>query len=154
MKFESVKIFVIFCRQLFLLIRFNPSIADDKIDDPTMRRCIDFASQWGFESLKMANLFAYRATDPREMKAATKPIGRLNDDRLIMLTHDATLIVACWGNDGSYLDRDKEVIDILNYHKHKTDCFGLNKSGQPKHPLYLAKNTKLKNLSMSQAGII
>lgn len=137
-----------------LFIGLNPSIADAKIDDPTMRRCIDFAKQWGFESLKMANLFAYRATDPSAMKSSAMPVGELNDYKIASLARDATLIVACWGNDGLFLGRDKQVFDMLNPYKAKIDCFGLTKIGQPKHPLYLPKNTPLKNLHMSLAGTI
>ena len=69
-----------------LFIGLNPSTADETLDDPTIRRCIDFAKRWGYGGLVMANLFAYRATNPSEMKAATDPVGVANDEWLIGCT--------------------------------------------------------------------
>jgi len=70
-------------------IGLNPSTADANQDDPTIRRCADFARRWGFDRLCMVNLFAYRATDPRELPAAAergvdvryqeKPIRKLEE---------------------------------------------------------------------------
>ena len=59
-----------------LFIGLNPSTADETLDDPTIRRCIDFAKRWGYGGLVMANLFAYRATDPAVMKRAAEPVRR------------------------------------------------------------------------------
>jgi hypothetical protein len=50
-----------------LFVGLNPSTADATTDDPTIRRCIGFAKRWGYGGITMANVFAYRATDPREM---------------------------------------------------------------------------------------
>ena len=51
-----------------LFIGLNPSTADETLDDRTIRRCIAFARDWGYARLHMANLFAFRATEPRDMK--------------------------------------------------------------------------------------
>ena len=48
-------------KPLVLFIGLNPSTADEKEDDPTIRRCINFAKQWGYGGLIMGNLFAFRA---------------------------------------------------------------------------------------------
>lgn len=80
----------------------------------------------------MANLFAYRATDPADMKAAHNPIGSQNDKWLKALAKDAGLIVAAWGNDGSYLGRSAQVKKRLP----EMQCLKMNKSGEPAHPLY------------------
>lgn len=50
----------------------NPSTADAEIDDPTITRCIGFAKSWGFGGLMVGNLWAYRATDPKELKKIPK----------------------------------------------------------------------------------
>lgn len=126
-----------------LFVGLNPSTADGEIEDSTMRRCIDFAKSWGFDGLKMANLFAYRETEPKVMKLASQPIGNENDGTLMKLANNATLIVFCWGNHGSHMGRDKIVSDMLACHAGKIKCFGKNKSGQPSHPLYLPKSTEL-----------
>src|SRR5271165_6802401 len=57
----------------------NPSKADEATDDPTIRRCIGFARSWGFGSLAVGNLFAYRATYPDELCASPDPVGSEND---------------------------------------------------------------------------
>jgi len=48
----------------------NPSTADADVLDPTVRRCVGFALAWGFGSLEVVNLFAFRATDPRDLVRA------------------------------------------------------------------------------------
>jgi len=88
----------------------------------------------------MTNLFAYRATEPADMKAAQDPIGPVNDEWLIKLTKEADLIVACWGNDGKYLGRSKSVRAFL----HGLFCLKQNVSGEPAHPLYLPASLKPK----------
>ena len=62
-----------------MVIGLNPSTADEVTDDPTVRRCINYAKAWGYAGLCMTNLFAYRATDPVVMKAVAEPIGPDND---------------------------------------------------------------------------
>lgn len=118
-----------------LIIGLNPSTANSQTDDPTIRRCVEFAKSWGYGELIMANLFAYRATDPKVMKSAVDPVGPDNDDFLNALAEDAKVIVAAWGNHGTHRGRNLEVVGMLeNLH-----CLKLTKSGQPMHPLYLPK---------------
>ena len=45
-----------------LFIGLNPSTADEKTDDPTIRKCINYAKCWGYGKILMANLFAFRNT--------------------------------------------------------------------------------------------
>ena len=121
-----------------MFVGLNPSTADETTDDPTLIRCINFAKSWGFGGVCMANIFAYRATEPSAMKAATDPIGSANNDWLVGLSNEAGLVVAAWGNDGSYLGRSEQVKQLLsNLH-----CLKLNKSGEPAHPLYQKADMK------------
>lgn len=122
-----------------LFIGLNPSTADETEDDPTIRRCKNFAKSWGCDSLIMTNLFAYRATDPKHMKAASDPIGPDNDAWLIRLSSIAKIKVAGWGVHGSHLERSLAVIDLLN----GLQCLGFTKDGYPKHPLYLRSDSVL-----------
>ena len=62
-----------------MFIGLNPSTADETLNDPTVRRCINYAKSWGYGGIYMANMFAFRATDPKEMKQAKDPIGYRND---------------------------------------------------------------------------
>lgn len=115
-----------------MFVGLNPSTADETSDDPTLIRCINYAKSWDFGGVCMANLFAYRATNPNDMKIAADPIGQENNRWLKKLANDAGLIVAAWGNDGAYLGRSAQVKTLLaNMH-----CLKLNKSGEPAHPLY------------------
>ncbi len=116
-----------------MFIGLNPSTADETENDPTVTRCINFAKSWGYGGLCMANLFAFRATEPSQMMGAKDPIGEGNDEWLIKLAQEAGVVVAAWGNDGSYLGRSKQVSEFVkNLHYLK-----MNITGEPAHPLYL-----------------
>lgn len=118
-----------------MFVGLNPSTADETQDDPTIRRCIAFAKSWGYAGLCMTNLFAFRATDPKDMLAQGDPVGDENDDWLVRIASDAGVVVAAWGVHGTHLGRDKDVRAMLpNLH-----CLALTKEGHPGHPLYLRK---------------
>ena len=116
-----------------MIVGLNPSTADETEDDPTLIRCINFAKSWGYGGVCMANLFAFRATDPSDMKASSDPVGLENDIWLSNLSEDAGIIVAAWGNDGNHLGRASVVKAALP----NLYCIKMNKSGEPAHPLYL-----------------
>lgn len=121
------------------VIGLNPSTADEAMDDPTIRRCIQFAKRWGYGGLLMTNLFAFRATDPKVMKQAVEPVGAENDQWLKESAAGAGLILAAWGNHGTHLGRDRTVQKIIS----GAMCFRLTKQGQPEHPLYQRADAKL-----------
>lgn len=125
-------------------IMLNPSTADDKEDDPTIRRCINFAKSWGCGSLKVANLFAFRATDPQELKKCQDPIGPKN---YWWLYHDGCkpkYTVCAWGNNGSLHGRSNDYVEnkvaFVGYNS--LYYLKMNSSGEPSHPLYLKKDLK------------
>lgn len=121
-------------RPLAMIIGLNPSTADARRDDPTIRRCICFARDWGHGSLVVTNLFAFRATYPAELKAAADPVGPRNDLWIRRMAARADIIVAAWGNHGSWLGRSERVGRMLAGRLH---CLRLTAAGQPAHPLYL-----------------
>lgn len=114
-------------------IGLNPSTADATLDDPTIRRCIAFAKSWGFGRLVMVNLFAFRATDPKEMMRADDPVGPDNDAALLRECAQARVTVAAWGAGGTHLGRDRVVRRMLA----PMHYLRLTKQGHPGHPLYL-----------------
>ncbi len=116
-----------------MFVGLNPSTADATKDDPTIRRCIGYAKRWGYGALCMTNLFAWRATDPKDMKAAQEPVGSDNDATLQRCAKDAGIVIAAWGAHGSHLGRAKQVIAILP----KLHCLKQTKDGSPGHPLYI-----------------
>ena len=121
-------------------ILLNPSTADDTEDDQTVKRCTYFARKFGFGRIAVYNLFAYRATLPMDLFGYEEPIGPENDKYLLeSVRYDK--IIAAWGDHGNHLGRDKIVLNLLKYTK--IFCLGKTKSGSPRHPLYLSKNTEL-----------
>lgn len=117
-----------------MFIGLNPSTADETKDDATIRRCIQFARQWGFGSICMTNLFAWRSTDPGAMKKVDEPTGPDNDRTLQDIAYRAGLIVGAWGNHGAHRGRDKEVLELIRW---PIWCLRTTKPGQPEHPLYV-----------------
>lgn len=115
-----------------LFIGLNPSTADETDDDPTIRRCLNYAQLWNYGGLFMANLFAFRATEPTDMKTANDPVGPENDKWLIKLSKNNGIIIAAWGNHGCHIERDIQVQKLIPNMK----CLKVNTSGQPVHPLY------------------
>ena len=119
----------------------NPSTADAANDDPTIRRCIGFARQWGYRELTVVNLFALRATKPAELRRrGREAIGERNDEALRWARrHPATsLIVAAWGNHGAHLSRDAAAMAILA----PALALRFTKRGCPAHPLYLPRSAR------------
>ncbi len=129
-------------RRMIQFIGLNPSTADEVVNDNTIRRCINFASEWGFTCMVMTNLFAWRDTDPAKMKRAAEPIGADNDYWIKTVAQEADMVVACWGNHGKHLERGPRVIGMFagdESLQKKLHHLGLTDQGHPNHPLYLPK---------------
>ena len=124
-----------------LFVMLNPSTADATQDDPTIRRCIDYARRWGYGGLQIGNLFALRATDPHALRKARDPIGPDNNQWLIYMQRATDLTVIAWGTGFcDYLDRAERVLTMLSATSGKVlHCLGTTKNGSPRHPLYMPK---------------
>lgn len=126
-----------------VFVMLNPSTADGNEDDPTIRRCVNFAKQWGFDRLEVVNLFAYRATDPKQMLAVSPdidPVGFENQAAVREALDHAGLIVCAWGAHGGHLGQDETMlgwIEADNWCDAPVVALGLTKDGHPRHPLYL-----------------
>ena len=125
-----------------LFLGLNPSTADAEGDDPTVRRCIGFAKRWGYGTLGIGNLFALRTSSPPVLRRSTFPIGPLNDRWLRQLAAGADLIVGAWGAAGTWMDRDRQVRNMIG----PMMCLGSTRSGQPRHPLYVPRDARLRQL--------
>src|ERR687886_2684884 len=117
-------------RSTVLFVALNPSTADHRRDDPTVRRCIRFARDWGFGSIALANLFAYRTPEPRLLRRVDDPVGPANDRWLSRLVREAELVVAAWGARGDHRGRAAAVAPCLG----RLHCLGLTQGGAPRHP--------------------
>jgi hypothetical protein len=120
-----------------LFVMLNPSTADATQDDPTLRRCLGFARDWGYGSLTVANLYAYRATEPADLKRAVDPVGPECDYYLEQCAGEASLIVAAWGMH-AHPDRVQQVRHLLGP---EVMALAWTKAGQPRHPLYIKGDT-------------
>lgn len=124
-------------------IGLNPSTADDTVDDPTIRRCIQFAKDWGYGGICMTNLFAFRSTLPEVMKKESDPEGCDNIEQLSRVACQASCIICAWGKDGRHRFRGTSVkLFLSEVVGVKLHCLGLNSDQTPKHPLYLKKNLR------------
>lgn len=133
-----------------LFVGVNPSTATADRNDPTIRRCIVFAQQWGYASLLVGNLFAFRATDPEVMKAHDRPIGHRNDHHLMAMVAEATTVLAAWGNHGCHKERGPHVLQLIRSMGVEPWCFRLTKLGQPEHPLYQRNDAALVRVADAQ----
>lgn len=132
--------------RMILFIGLNPSTANEIKDDPTIRRCIGFAKDWGYGGLFMGNLFAMVTPYPNDLSVDPESVGKRNDECLEEMWAKSCYVVAAWGNEGHRMDRGEHVAKRFGT---KLWCFGVNQSGQPKHPLYLPKAAKLMKYSQS-----
>jgi hypothetical protein len=121
-----------------LFIGLNPSTANASVDDNTSRVCINYAKRWGFGSLLLGNLFAYRSTDPRLLRNVNDPVGPGNDEWLSRLSAEADLVICAWGNAGGFRQRDRAVLEFID----NPHCLTKLKSGRPGHPLYKPADLK------------
>lgn len=122
-------------RALFIML--NPSTATEVQNDPTVERCERRARALGFGAFRVTNIFAWRDTDPRAMRAAAAPIGPANDATLLDSCAWADTIIAAWGTHGAHLDRGAQVAGLLARTGRPVHHLGLTKDGHPKHPLYI-----------------
>jgi hypothetical protein len=123
-------------------IGLNPSTADEVMLDQTLATVCRYSKKWGFSEVIMLNLFAFRATDPRNLKRAEDPIGPDNDRHLLTEVSAAERVIACWGDHGRFRGRDREVANLLVAAGVSFRCLQRNKSGAPRHPLYLKARIK------------
>lgn len=129
----------------------NPSTADERENDPTIRKDIGFSERQGFGGLLKLNVSAYRSTDPRGMR--NQPIGELNTPshlREYFEMFGATQFTAAWGRNGKYLQRHVEAV-IAEFPE--AMCFGRNPDGTPRHSLMLPYTTQLEKLETHPAPV-
>lgn len=125
-------------RPKVLFVMLNPSTADAELDDPTIRRCIGFAKTWGYGGIMVGNMFAYRATDPNELKnmPVDPEVNDINHQVLMKMHWAAKETVFAFGNPPVYRNLPMNGMN-RTYH------LGLTKAGNPKHPLYLKGDTQM-----------
>lgn len=124
----------------------NPSTADGLEDDPTIRRCIGFTDLWGFGRMAVVNLYAYRATNPRELegRGPEELQGPENAKHLARWIRDPQqrVFVCAWGgNRFKCLPISSLIAFAPRY------ALAFTKTGEPAHPLYLPADSPLTRVS-------
>lgn len=125
-----------------VFVLLNPSTADARQDDPTIRRCRSFARVWGCAGIRVLNLYALRSTDPRALWKHADPIGPHNDSWLAQTARTANEIVCAWGVNAP-VARVEVVVGMLVAHGARLKCLGTTKGGAPRHPLYVPASQEL-----------
>lgn len=135
-------------------VMLNPSTADAMLDDPTIRKCLEFSRRltWDASRMIVVNLYAFRSTSPDALRAMVKRnvdiVGPENDDAIRAAIIEAELVVCAWGAHptGSLKryggpERVERVLDILTDVRgvalRGVACLDRIASGGPAHPLML-----------------
>ena len=126
-------------------IMLNPSTADAMVDDPTIRRCIGFAERFGYGGITVVNLFAFRATNPVELRSTPDPVGPENDrwirNAVFGAVEQKVPVVCAWGTQGgAQADAMKTKLIMAGAN---AVALGITKDGHPRHPLYLPNDSQM-----------
>lgn len=127
----------------------NPSTADEMENDPTVERCQRRVHGLGYGGLRVANIFAYRSTDPRALYAIEDPVGPDNDAAILEMVKGSGLVICGWGGHGKLLGRGHRVLRLLLDVGVEANCLAQNTDGQPGHPLYLAYGVQPRPVNLS-----
>lgn len=124
-----------------VVVMLNPSTADARTDDPTIRRCMGFARRDGFGGLVVLNLFAWRAAKPAALLAdGPDRVGPDNDWHLTSVaeSYPGCRVLCAWGaHRAATPERVGHAVRLLQRHGATLLCLGRTASGAPRHPLYV-----------------
>ena len=144
----------LFPKKILTWCLLNPSTADHWEDDPTVRRCIGFAKLWGYSGIAIVNLFAFRATNPKELRTALDPCGPGNVGILAGLGRRP--LVVGWGSRLPRTPLTEKLVGIVKEQTFvrgaKAQCLGYTKGGEPKHPLMLPYSTERLRWPIERGG--
>lgn len=119
-------------------VMLNPSTADAHTNDATIERCIRRTLDWDFGGLQVANLFAWRSTDPKALARVPDPVGTGNDQSILEVARSAQRVICAWGRNGRLHQRDQHVLQLMRAQGITPLCLAINQDGSPKHPLYVS----------------
>lgn len=128
-----------------VVIGLNPSTADGKDDDPTIRVLRNVAKEEECGGLVMLNCYAHRTPSPDDLRLEIQrhedvrtmgleypdPVGPRNDEFLrTFALSGLSVFLAAWGAGAPY-GRQREVAAMFP----RLRCLGVNRDGSPWHPL-------------------
>lgn len=136
-------------------VMLNPSTADGETDDATISKIIGFAKRMGAGGIWVTNLYAFRATNPKVMRKAADPVGPDNDQHIRQMLVECPRVVAAYGaHQPKGIARVREVERILLASETPTFAFAYTLHGFPRHPLYLANETKLQRFEPAPGNAV
>ncbi len=129
-------------------VMLNPSTADAVHDDPTIRRVCRFSREAGYDSLTVVNLFAWRSSQPGQMRGCVDPVGPRNVEALEAAFYGAAAVVFAWGawwsaNRNRIAANPPPVEQMVRRCGHAPLCLGMTVAGGPRHPLYVRADQPL-----------
>lgn len=130
-------------KPVLVFCMLNPSTATHEISDATITRCVERAKMMDYGELRVVNIFALRATDPKKLYAADDPVGPDNDfyirEAARLTGVSGGMMVLGWGQHGGYLSRGDKVFKALRAEQIRPFVLDVTKNGgHPKHPLYIS----------------
>jgi hypothetical protein len=122
---------------LLMMIGLNPSKAGEVRDDPTVTRMIARAGAAGYGGLLVGNLYGFVSTDPGDLIRGGNSVGTETDDYLREMISLSGRQICGWGSFPAVKARVDSVMQMIP----DPYCLGVNKDGEPKHPLYVSYET-------------
>ena len=150
-------------KKSIVFVGLNPSKANAYNNDKTLTRIINFCSLWDYKNIYIINLFGLISNSPIQLSRSNDPIGEYNDfitlKSLQYWKEDSNCdLWLGWGDNGQLRGRDRDVIKLIkkfsnmkskeNNCSNRVLCLGLSKKRNPRHPLYMPKNSVLKKIDL------
>jgi hypothetical protein len=123
-------------------IMLNPSTADADIDDQTIMTIMAISRARGYGGIMVVNLFAYRATKPRELELAGYPEGPGNDLFILTAVSRCKNTVFAWGANAPEA-RVRKLLKGWSWGTPLRLDSLKTANGMPRHPLYHKHDTRL-----------
>lgn len=130
---------------LCVFVMLNPSIADHRDDDATIKRCRALASRWGHGGLAVVNLFGFKARHPSVLARTSDPEGPFNQRCVegVLKNERVARVVLAWGEGGSLHQRAESF--LIAHGARELYCIEdpmkrsvLTRHGDPRHPVRLS----------------
>ena len=115
-----------------VFVMLNPSNADSKNDDPTVKKCIHYSNMFGHNKLSVINLFPQISTVPRLKDFS---FCKKNHSIVKEVISKNEFIYLAWGFNFKIKKWLKRILENKRVY-----ALEMSKNNTPKHPLYLKKN--------------
>jgi hypothetical protein len=133
-------------------VMLNPSTANAKEDDQTLRKCMGFARKHDHGGVILVNLFAFMERDPQKLRMVKERVGPETDRYILWTCAVADLVVAGWGACRFANEQARHVRKLVEGTGTTIRCVGQTKNGQPRHPLHPSYSSPIQALSAAYPG--